>query len=784
MTVTAANNAVDAPDRTVTVSGTASGGGVAAPADRTLTITDDEGVPTVSLVLSKTTIGEDGGASTVTAELSHASSATVTVEVSAAAVLPAVAADFTQAGTTLTIAPGATESTGTVTVTAVNNAVDAPDKTLTLAGTASGGGVSAPADRTLTITDDDEPAWSVVAVPLVIAETGGVATLTVSTGGVTFATDRAIALDLAGSTATAGIDFALANGSGAALTSPYDLTLRAAESSARVTVTALDDVVDEGDERVEIAVRHGNSVMGAQTVTITNHGDPMPKAWLVRFGRKVAGHVVDAVEERLTGPSSSGSHVTLGGQRLSLGGNGKGLAEGAARSAFQDDYAAARGGLEAFADRIAGDADSASRAWDGWTRDGSGNDTWQMEDRELLLGSSFHLGLGGDEDSARGANTRWTAWGKAATTHFDGEAKDLALDGSVITFTLGADAAWARWLAGVAVSLSAGEGGFRDDVPAADHEKRVTGDLETTLTSVHPYLRYEASERLSVWGILGYGTGELTLTVDGSRRLTTDTAMEMAAAGVRGVLVPAEEVGDIELSMRTDAMLTHMTSEAAAGEAGLFDATKADTSRLRLTLEGSRSVTMGDEGMLRPSLEVGLRRDGGDAESGTGIEIGGRLTYTDPASGLTVDAKVRGLVAYEGVGYMEWGASGLIRIDPSASGQGLSLTVAPAWGADAGGAERLWSLDDARELAAGEEFDPAGRLEVEAGYGLTGPRGLGVATPYIGLALSGENERTWRTGVRWQVAPAVMLGFEGTRREPANDHAPEHGLMLRAGMSW
>ena len=46
------------------------------------------------------------------------------------------------------------------------------------------------------------------------------------------------------------------------------------------------------------------------------------------------------------------------------------------------------------------------------------------------------------------------------------------------------------------------------------------------------------SERLSVWGILGYGTGALTLAVEDKESWTTDTTMEMAAAGARGVLVP------------------------------------------------------------------------------------------------------------------------------------------------------------------------------------------------------------------------------------------------------
>ena len=51
------------------------------------------------------------------------------------------------------------------------------------------------------------------------------------------------------------------------------------------------------------------------------------------------------------------------------------------------------------------------------------------------------------------------------------------------TFTLGADAAWSRWLAGVAVALSEGEGSYRDH-PETGRESRGTGELKSTLTSV------------------------------------------------------------------------------------------------------------------------------------------------------------------------------------------------------------------------------------------------------------------------------------------------------------
>ena len=88
--------------------------------------------PAATLVLTPASISENGGVSTVTATLDPTSTSETTLEVSAAAVSPAVSGDFTlSSNTELTIAAGDATSTGTVTITAVNNDVDAADKTVT-----------------------------------------------------------------------------------------------------------------------------------------------------------------------------------------------------------------------------------------------------------------------------------------------------------------------------------------------------------------------------------------------------------------------------------------------------------------------------------------------------------------------------------------------------------------------------------------------------------------------------------------------------------------------------
>ena len=188
--------------------------------------------------------------------------------------------------------------------------------------------------------------------------------------------------------------------------------------------------------------------------------------------------------------------------------------------------------------------------------------------------------------------------------------------------------------------------------------------------------------------------------------------------------------------------------------------------------------------MLEPALEVGLRHDGGDAETGTGVEVGGRIRFADAGSGLTVEANARILVAHEDSGYREWGAGGSVRLDPGASGRGLSLTLAPVWGTPSSGVERLWSARDAAGLASGGEFEAERRLEGEVGYGfgLSGTRGL--LTPYTGLSWAEGGARTHRTGARWQLASAAALGLEWTHEPGAGEKPSANALMLRTQVRW
>ena len=573
----------------------------------------------------------------------------------------------------------------------------------------------------------------------------------------------AVAYATADGTATAGEDYTARKG---------QLTFDPGETEKTVRVPVLDDAIDEGEETFTLRLTNasGARIADGEAIGTIENSDPLQKMWLSRFGRTVAGQVVDAVADRLSGPAP-GSRVTLGGQSIDLSSLSADSADarrtlaGALGAAEDDDPLAGPGPLEA------------ARAGS-WDDPETGGTVRGLTGRELLLGSSFHLAAGGGEAGGPG----YAAWGRIAVGGFDAEAPAekgaVRLDGEVTTGILGADAQWERWLAGVALSVSEGEGSF--DQPGVD-----SGTVESSLTSVNPYVRYAASDRLSVWGLLGYGTGDMTLTQAANDNRVeivtrTDISMRLGAAGARGVLLKAGEDGGIDLALRGDAFLVQMDWEKVSNETD----TGADASRLRVVLEAGRPFALGEGAVLTPALELGLRHDGGDAETGTGVELGGRISYTDSGSGLTVEANARKLIAHEDSGYEEWGASGSVRLDPGASGRGLLLTLAPVWGTPSSGVERLWSARNAAGLAPGGEFEAERRLEGEVGYGLGAFGERGVVTPYAGLGLAEAGDRTWRAGARWSLAPHLAMSLDGARREPANDDAPEHGAQFRLTLRW
>ena len=433
-------------------------------------------------------------------------------------------------------------------------------------------------------------------------------------------------------TAIAGQDFTDTSGT---------VTFAAGETSKTIAVPVLDDVHDEGSEtmKLKLSTASGAQITDRKAIGTITNSDPLQRAWLSRFGRSVGTHVTDAVGDRLRDTQGQ-SYMTIAGQNIPLGKD--------SQASSKDMQASSKDTLvQSFTNLDAG-----------VVGDPYAGGTQKMNLREILQGSSFRLNMGADG----GSGSHLTAWGRFAGTAFSGRDGDLSLDGDVFTGTVGIDGTWGRVLAGLAVAHSRGDGTY------SGVGERGQGALENTLTSLHPYLQYAITDRLNVWGMVGYGWGALDLTLETGKTMETDTRLLMGAVGGRGVLLSAHETGGFELATRSDVMFTNTESDAVAGVDGKLVASEGEAHRLRVVLEGSRAMAFAEGRSLTPTLEVGLRHDWGDAETGFGLEVGGRVQYADPRLGLTVEGTVRGLLAHEDSDYQEWGASANVRLAPGMNG--------------------------------------------------------------------------------------------------------------------
>ena len=463
--------------------------------------------------------------------------------------------------------------------------------------------------------------------------------------------------------------------------------------------------------------------------------------WLGRFGRSVAQQMMHGVEERLASPCRTGLQGTLAGR--GFGGDRHLAAHGAgnrwaARDGSGDPLPRWAGGLEA----------------EGSTARG----------RTLLAATDFELG-------SETADGMACVWGRGAYSSFHGRDGPWSLDGNVSTGTLGADYARGPWTVGLALAHSKGEGRSRQD------------DVEAALTGLYPYAGYRVTERFSVWGLGGIGRGGLTVTPAGGLSVRADLGLLMVAAGARSLLVTA--ASGMNVALETDGFWARTASDDAPG----LLASQADAKGLRFGLESSYRMALKNGGRLTPKVEAGLRYDGGGAETGLGVDVGGGLLWSAPLPGVSAEIVIRRVLMHEATGFSDWSVSGLVRYDPNPfSERGVSLAFRSAIGPPSlDGVNALLDRETAAGLAS-SDTSHGGQLTAEAAYGFPILGGRFTGAPWVGAGLLGRG-RNYRIGYR--ISPASLssshmrVGIEGMRRENGGGRAEtEHAIGVRLGLGW
>jgi len=267
VTITILDDTTDEADETVVVTmGTPTNAFAGDVTVHTATILDDDDPPTVSFAADSGSADEGVATRTVTVNLSAPSGKTVTLPftVSGTAKNPE---DFTNSPTSsLTFAPG--EVSKSITLTVVDDALDEADETVALTlDTPTNATLGATTKYTETILDNDD------APTVAFTSSGGSAAESVTTRTVTVVLSSASGLPITvpytvGGTATNPDDYTLSPAS--------PLTFDPGEISKTITITVVDDGLDEPDETVDLTLSTPTNATlgtpGVYTETILQQG--------------------------------------------------------------------------------------------------------------------------------------------------------------------------------------------------------------------------------------------------------------------------------------------------------------------------------------------------------------------------------------------------------------------------------------------------------------------------------------------------------------------------------
>lgn len=291
-----------------------------------------------------------------------------------------------------------------------------------------------------------------------------------------------------------------------------------------------------------------------------------------------------------------------------------------------------------------------------------------------------------------------------------------------------------RFLAGVAVGRSTGGGDWQVG-PSS-------GELGTELTVLYPYVRW-GDQETAVWALAGIGQGTAeNVRVAADRRGTSP--LSLALGLLEGRQRVAATGGGIEVHLRGEASWTRLRT--GAGEETI-DGLEARVRRVRSGVEVTLPWRAPGGMTLAPFGAVSTRHDGGDGQTGVGLEVAGGVRLN--AGRVRVEAQGRMLALHTATDYEERGMSVTATVGGGQFEPGLTASLRPRWGAPGYGAESLWQ-DHLQSYSGGTARDDVG-VDGRVGYGLRLP-GERLLTPFGGYG------RT-RGGQRLQMG--ANLGLEG-----------------------
>ena len=650
------------------------------------TINDDDDAPSgaITLALSPTSADESDDATTVTVTATMPGSTTrgedtnITVKVGDTGDEATEGTDYaTIADFTLTIASGATTGTKTFSIDPTQDTVDeGTGEKVSVKGSTSVARLFV-TGADFTINDDDDAGFVFSALMVIVSEAPdekNSATYTVA---------------LASQPSTAVTVAIESRNEDTAMISPTTINFSTTNwmTGQTITVTGIDDDIFNTPERTSeiIHTSKGGDYDGmSDMVMVMVEDNEAPVALVIEesLAAMARAHLASArttlgrrVEPDIT---NERSRLTVRGRTIPL--DKTGMRKAAEQLLGGWAVAALRGGglaegVRAFERRMTEYGAAATDRQNGATTEP--HDPLELAVLGLRHPSGFGTGSGGTEfvfgwgSKSTGSRPGWQFWGQGDLQTFAGDPSPVrGYEGNLRTGYVGLDHTLGKhWLVGMAVARSRGVGDWHTDL--------FGGRLKTSLTTLHPYLRW-SDEATSLWAMAGGGRG------------STENAWATGRVGastldLRLGLVEARRRFTGWFGLRADAGWARLAT--GAGEEIIDDRSGA-VNQQRLGIELSPSARLGIFA-IKAFAEASARRDGGAGQTGSGLEVSGGFGVAKGP--VHIDARGRMLVLHSAQGYQERGLGVTLTVGSSAAEEGLSLSISPRWGGPATGSGELWN---------------------------------------------------------------------------------------------
>lgn len=269
--------------------------------------------------------------------------------------------------------------------------------------------------------------------------------------------------------------------------------------------------------------------------------------------------------------------------------------------------------------------------------------------RDFRTPRSFALGFGGEQPS-------WSLWSHGDQQHLEDDFTAVKSRSQFFGVDVRAND---RWLLGLALGQSQGQIKFQFG--------SAVRDMTIDSWMVMPYLNYEISRSAQVWSVVGKGSGTIEIGKEQSIELTP-LQSKLWLVGGRQRLA---EYRNLEFAFRGDhARLLLQTSRDRQSTMQL----ESSIERSRVGIETCTELTT-RLGKISPSINVGVRYDGGMQRIGSGLEVTTGLKWT--SQDFVLEAKTQGVRTGTTI---QSSASMTIGLRAKSNGTGLAFMLEPKWG--------------------------------------------------------------------------------------------------------